>query len=86
MVVFVLALAFVLLLVAFRSIVVPIKAIVLNLLSVGASYGVLVLVFQHHSAQGALDLNDGAIISWLPLFLFVVLFGLLSIDYRTCSS
>ena len=79
---FVLALAFVLLLVAFRSIVVPIKAIVLNLLSVGASYGVLVLVFQHHWAQGVLDFrSDGAIISWLPLFLFVVLFGL-SMDYH----
>jgi RND superfamily putative drug exporter len=79
---FVLALAFVLLLVAFRSIVVPIKAIVLNLLSVGASYGVLVLVFQHHWAQGMLDFrSDGAIISWLPLFLFVVLFGL-SMDYH----
>ena len=79
---FVLALAFVLLLVAFGSIVVPIKAIVLNLLSVGASYGVLVLVFQHHWAQGVLDFrSDGAIISWLPLFLFVVLFGL-SMDYH----
>jgi uncharacterized membrane protein YdfJ with MMPL/SSD domain len=79
---FVLALAFVLLLVAFRSIVVPIKAIVLNLLSVGAAYGVLVLVFQHHWAQGVLDFrSDGAIISWLPLFLFVVLFGL-SMDYH----
>ncbi len=79
---FVLALAFVLLLVAFRSIVVPIKAIVLNLLSVGASYGVLVLVFQHQWAQGVLDFrSDGAIISWLPLFLFVVLFGL-SMDYH----
>jgi uncharacterized membrane protein YdfJ with MMPL/SSD domain len=79
---FVLALAFILLLVVFRSIVVPIKAIVLNLLSVGASYGVLVLVFQHHWAQGALDFrSDGAIISWLPLFLFVVLFGL-SMDYH----
>ena len=79
---FVLALAFVLLLVAFRSIVVPIKAIVLNLLSVGASYGVLVLIFQHRWAQSALDFrSDGAIISWLPLFLFVVLFGL-SMDYH----
>ena len=79
---FVLALAFLLLLVAFRSIVVPIKAIMLNLLSVGASYGVLVLVFQHHWAQGLLDFrSDGAIISWLPLFLFVVLFGL-SMDYH----
>lgn len=71
---FVLTLAFVLLLIAFRSIVVPIKAIVLNLLSVGAAYGVLVLVFQSRWAQGLLGFHsDGAIISWLPLFLFVVL-------------
>jgi RND superfamily putative drug exporter len=78
----VLALAFVVLLLAFRSIVVPLKAIALNLLSVGASYGVLVLVFQHHWAQGLLGFqSDGAVISWLPLFLFVVLFGL-SMDYH----
>jgi RND superfamily putative drug exporter len=78
----VLALAFVLLLVTFRSIVVPLKAIVLNLLSVAAAYGVLVLVFQHSWAQGLLGFHsDGAIISWLPLFLFVVLFGL-SMDYH----
>jgi RND superfamily putative drug exporter len=80
--VFVLLLAFVLLLVAFRSIVVPLKAIILNLLSVGASYGVLVLVFQHHWAEPLLGFtSNGAIISWLPLFLFVVLFGL-SMDYH----
>jgi len=79
---FVLTLAFLLLLVTFRSIVVPLKAIALNLLSVGASYGVLVLVFQHSWAQGLLGFHsDGAIISWLPLFLFVVLFGL-SMDYH----
>jgi RND superfamily putative drug exporter len=79
---FVLGLAFVVLLLTFRSIVVPLKAIVLNLLSVAASYGVLVLVFQHHWAQGLLGFHsDGAIISWLPLFLFVVLFGL-SMDYH----
>jgi RND superfamily putative drug exporter len=79
---FVLLLAFGLLLVAFRSIVVPLKAIVLNLLSVGASYGVLVLIFQNHWAQGLLGFrSDGAIIAWLPLFLFVVLFGL-SMDYH----
>ena len=79
---FVLVLAFVLLLLAFRSLVVPLKAIVLNLLSVGASYGVLVLVFQHHWAEGLLGFHsNGAIISWLPLFLFVVLFGL-SMDYH----
>jgi len=80
--VFVLLLAFVLLLFAFRSIVVPLKAIVLNLLSVGASYGVLVLVFQHHWAEPLLGFrSNGTIISWLPLFLFVLLFGL-SMDYH----
>ncbi|MEN3342253.1 MAG: heme transporter [Actinomycetota bacterium] len=79
---FVLVLAFLLLLVAFRSIVVPLKAIVLNLLSVGASYGVLALVFQHRWAEPLLGFtSNGAIISWLPLFLFVVLFGL-STDYH----
>jgi uncharacterized membrane protein YdfJ with MMPL/SSD domain len=79
---FVLALAFGLLLVAFRSIVVPLKAIALNLLSVGASYGVLALVFQHHWAEPLLGFrSNGTIVSWLPLFLFVVLFGL-SMDYH----
>jgi uncharacterized membrane protein YdfJ with MMPL/SSD domain len=79
---FVLALAFALLLVAFRSIVVPLKAIALNLLSVGAAYGVLALVFQHHWAQPILGFHgNGTIVSWLPLFLFVVLFGL-SMDYH----
>ncbi len=69
---FVLASAFLLLLVTFRSLVIPIKAIALNLLSVGAAYGVLVLAFQR---------GDGFIVAWLPLFLFVVLFGL-SMDYH----
>jgi len=79
---FVLALAFVLLLVAFRSLVVPLKAIALNLLSVGASYGVLALVFQHAWAEPLLGFqSNGTIVSWLPLFLFVVLFGL-SMDYH----
>ena len=79
---FVLTFAFVLLLLAFRSLVVPIKAIVLNLLSVGAAYGVVVLVFQHHWAEGVLGFqSNGTIISWLPLFLFVILFGL-SMDYH----
>jgi RND superfamily putative drug exporter len=79
---FVLVLAFLLLLVTFRSIVVPLKAIALNLLAVAASTGVLVLVFQHHWAESLLGFHsDGAIISWLPLFLFVVLFGL-SMDYH----
>ena len=79
---FVLVLAFLILLLTFRSVVIPIKAIVLNLLSVAASYGVLVLVFQRHWAQGLLGFHSiGSIISWLPVFLFVVLFGL-SMDYH----
>ena len=79
---FVLTLAFILLLVTFRSIVVPIKAIVLNLLSVGAAYGVLMLVFQDGRLEGLLGYQSvGGITSWLPLFLFVILFGL-SMDYH----
>jgi RND superfamily putative drug exporter len=79
---FVLGLAFVLMMVTFRSIVVPIKAIVLNLLSVGAAYGVLVLVFQHGVGSGLLGFDTpGFVTSWLPLFLFVILFGL-SMDYH----
>ncbi|HEX3455068.1 MAG TPA: MMPL family transporter [Gaiellaceae bacterium] len=79
---FVLALAFCLLLVTFRSIVIPIKAIVLNLISVFAAYGALVLVFQHHWAEGILGFHsNGAVVSWLPMFLFVVLFAL-SMDYH----
>jgi uncharacterized membrane protein YdfJ with MMPL/SSD domain len=79
---FVLLLCFLLLLVTFRSIVIPIKAVLLNLLSVGAAYGLLVLVFQHTWAEGILSFHsNGGIASWLPLFLFVVLFGL-SMDYH----
>ena len=79
---FVLGLAFLLLLVTFRSIVVPIKAIILNLLSVGAAYGVLKLVFQDGHGESLLGFESaGGITSWLPLFLFVILFGL-SMDYH----
>jgi uncharacterized membrane protein YdfJ with MMPL/SSD domain len=79
---FVLSLAFILLLVTFRSIVVPIKAIVLNLLSVGAAYGVLKLVFQDGHGENLLGFESvGGIAPWLPLFLFVILFGL-SMDYH----
>jgi RND superfamily putative drug exporter len=79
---FVLTAAFLLLLVTFRSIVIPIKAIILNLLSVGAAYGVLVWVFQYGHLQSLLDFTStGSITSWMPLFLFVVLFGL-SMDYH----
>jgi uncharacterized membrane protein YdfJ with MMPL/SSD domain len=79
---FVLGLAFLLLLATFRSLVIPITAIALNLLSVGAAYGVLTLVFQHHWAEGLLGFKEiGGITSWLPLFMFVILFGL-SMDYH----
>jgi uncharacterized membrane protein YdfJ with MMPL/SSD domain len=79
---FVLGLAFILLLVTFRSIVVPLKAIVLNLLSVGAAYGVLTWIFQDGHLESLLGFHSvGGITSWLPLFLFVILFGL-SMDYH----
>jgi uncharacterized membrane protein YdfJ with MMPL/SSD domain len=79
---FVLGLAFLLLLGTFRSIVVPIKAIVLNLLSVGAAYGVLVLVFQDGHGEELLGFRSvGGIAPVIPLFLFVILFGL-SMDYH----
>ena len=74
--------AFLLLLFTFRSIVIPIKAIILNLLSVGAAYGAMVLVFQHGWFNSVLGVAaTGPIVSWIPLFLFVVLFGL-SMDYH----
>jgi len=79
---FVLSLSFVLLTIAFRSIVVPLKAIVLNLLSVGAAYGLLVLVFQKGVGNEIFGFQQvEAIEAWVPLFLFSVLFGL-SMDYH----
>jgi len=79
---FVLVFAFALLLVTFRSIVIALKAIVLNLLSVGAAYGVLVAVFQWGWGESLLGFQgNGGIASWLPIFMFVILFGL-SMDYH----
>jgi RND superfamily putative drug exporter len=79
---FVLGAAFLLLLVSFRSIVIPITAICLNLLSVAAAYGIVVWVFQDGHFENLIGFNSiGSITSWLPLFLFVVLFGL-SMDYH----
>jgi uncharacterized membrane protein YdfJ with MMPL/SSD domain len=79
---FVLAFAFLLLLVSFRSIVIATKAIVLNLLSVAAAYGVLVLVFQHEWAKGILGFDySGGVMAFMPVFMFVILFGL-SMDYH----
>jgi RND superfamily putative drug exporter len=79
---FVLTLSFILLTIAFRSIVVAAKAIVLNLLSVGAAYGVLILVFQEGIGNELFGFPQVDFIeAWVPLFLFAVLFGL-SMDYH----
>ena len=79
---FVLGLSFLLLLVMFRSIIIPVKAIALNLLSVGAAYGILVMVFQWGWGITLLGSDaTGVIMPWLPLFLFAILFGL-SMDYH----
>ena len=76
------ALAFVLLLIAFRSVAISLVSIVLNLLSVGAAYGLITLIFQDGRLQGALGYTSfGGIISWVPLFMFVFLFGI-SMDYH----
>ena len=78
---FVLTLSFLLLLVAFRSIVIPIKAILLNLLSTGAAYGVLVWVFQDGHLTDVLGFKPGPIEGFIPVFIFTILFGL-SMDYH----
>ncbi|MEJ7567554.1 MAG: MMPL family transporter [Gaiellaceae bacterium] len=79
---FVLIFAFMILLVSFRSIVVALKAIALNLLSVGAAYGLLVMLFQWGWGESLLGFeSNGGIAAWLPMFLFVILFGL-SMDYH----
>ncbi|WP_433161070.1 MMPL family transporter [Kribbella sp. CA-247076] len=79
---FVLLLTMIVMMVTFRSVVVALTAIFLNVLSAGAAYGVVTAVFQNTWAEGILDFrSNGAVVSWLPLFLFVVLFGL-SMDYH----
>ena len=79
---FVLIFAFALLLITFRSIVIALKAIVLNLLSVAAAYGALILIFQYGWGESLFDFtSNGGIAYWLPIFLFVILFGL-SMDYH----
>ncbi len=79
---FVLILAFILLLLSFRSIVIAAKAVILNLLSVAAAFGILTIVFQHGVGKGLLGFTyTGGVIAFLPVFLFVILFGL-SMDYH----
>jgi RND superfamily putative drug exporter len=79
---FVLGLAFLLLMASFRSVWIPALSIALNLLSVGAAYGVMVWIFQDGHLEGPLGFTAyGGITAWLPLFMFVLLFGL-SMDYH----
>ncbi|MFF3482559.1 MMPL family transporter [Streptomyces sp. NPDC002701] len=79
---FVVVFAFLLMLLSFRSLTIAVTSIILNLLSVGAAYGILVAVFQHGWGASLVGAEGvGAIITWLPLFLFVILFGL-SMDYH----
>ena len=79
--IFVLGLSFLLLLVAFRSVVIPIKAILLNLLSTGAAFGVLVLVFQEGFLSDVFRVQPTVIENFVPVFIFTILFGL-SMDYH----
>ena len=79
---FVLGFSFIVLLLVFRSIVIPIKAVVMNLLSVGTAYGLMVLVFQKGVGTDLLGFQHAEVIDiWVPLFLFTILFGL-SMDYH----
>ena len=79
---FVLGFSFIVLMLVFRSIVIPVKAVFMNLLSVGAAYGILVLVFQKGVARELLGFQHAEVIDvWIPIFLFTILFGL-SMDYH----
>jgi RND superfamily putative drug exporter len=81
-IVVVIGLSFCLLILAFRTIVVPAQAAVMNLLSIGAAYGVLTLIFQHGWLSGVIGLSGPVpIVSYVPLFMFAILFGL-SMDYE----
>ena len=78
----VLLLSFILLMIVFRSLVVPLKAVVMNLLSIGAAYGVLVAIFQWGWGKGIVGVDKtGPIEAWIPMFLFAIVFGL-SMDYE----
>jgi RND superfamily putative drug exporter len=77
----VLGLSFVLLLVVFRSVLVPLKAVIMNLLSIGAAYGVIVAMFQWGWGAGLLGVSPGPIEAWVPMMLFAIVFGL-SMDYE----
>ena len=79
---FVLGLAFLVLMITFRSVTIPLMSIALNLLSIGAAYGLVTLIFQDGHLHSLLGFSPyGAIVPWMPLFMFVLLFGL-SMDYH----
>ncbi len=77
----VLALSFLLLMIVFRSILVPLKAVVMNLLSIGAAYGIVVAIFQWGWGDGLVDVDKAPIEAWMPMMLFAIVFGL-SMDYE----
>jgi RND superfamily putative drug exporter len=77
----VLALSFLLLMVVFRSVLVPLKAVIMNLLSIGAAYGILVAVFQWGWGSSLLGVSSGPIEPFMPMMLFAIVFGL-SMDYE----
>ena len=78
----VLLLSFILLMAVFRSVLVPLKAVVMNLLSIGAAYGIIVAIFQWGWAKDVFGLDrNGPIDAWIPMFLFAIVFGL-SMDYE----
>ena len=78
----VLLLSFILLMAVFRSVLVPLKAVVMNLLSIGAAYGIIVAIFQWGWAKDLFGLDrSGPIDAWIPMFLFAIVFGL-SMDYE----
>jgi RND superfamily putative drug exporter len=78
----ILVLSFVLLMLVFRSLLVPLKAVIMNLLSIGAAYGVIVAIFQHGWGKGLVGIGkEGPIEAWVPMMLFAIVFGL-SMDYE----
>jgi RND superfamily putative drug exporter len=78
----ILVLSFVLLMLVFRSLLVPLKAVIMNLLSIGAAYGVIVAIFQHGWGKGIVGIGkEGPIEAWVPMMLFAIVFGL-SMDYE----
>ena len=82
MFVVILVMSFILLMLVFRSLLVPLKAVIMNLLSIGAAYGVIVAIFQYGWMKSAVGIGkEGPIEAWVPMMLFAIVFGL-SMDYE----